>query len=568
MKELKIEDYSKIKHYLDLANYEGYNSNFITMMMWNHEYHIQYEIHDHFMVMLHNYKSEMFWAMPFSDESHYQEAIDYMIQYSQDHNFEFMIDCAIEDFVDKIKMNYNDSLLFERTPNNDDYIYDRIMLETLSGKKMQKRRNHYNSFIKEYPDYIYRDLDLVNDYETILTCLTRWEHEKDDISESMTSEIRGIMYLLSSQHLLDFKVCGIFINGQMEAFIIASLLKHSTVQIHVEKANKEIRGLYPAILKEMLEHHFQGEKYINREEDMGLDNLRKSKQSLHPIKMIRKYRIYQKNITIMQAKDYDRDKIVNLWRTCFNDETEESTEYYFNNHYNRHNTYVLKNNNDLISVAQIVPFSIMKSKQEIESYFILGVCTNPHYQNQGFMKLLINHILDIYSDKYIYLQAYIPDIYRQFGFAASHYHQIIDVDMDKYPNIDEISISHDYSLLESYYNAFCEHFDEYRIRSSTYWKIFLKRCTAFNDRIVIFDGVGYIVYSEDETSIYISEFIYLTHNSVEKIIAYFKKYNKQVVIECDMSIHLAGETKQIMTMMSNQMDNDIIDINKYINEVY
>ena len=47
MKKLLISDYDKIKKYLDDANYEGYNSNFVTMMMWDHEYEIYYEIHDH-----------------------------------------------------------------------------------------------------------------------------------------------------------------------------------------------------------------------------------------------------------------------------------------------------------------------------------------------------------------------------------------------------------------------------------------------------------------------------------------------------------------------------------------
>ena len=60
MKKLKLEDYEIIKPYLDLANYEGYNSNFVTMMMWNHEYHIEYEIHEHYLVMIHNYKGTYF----------------------------------------------------------------------------------------------------------------------------------------------------------------------------------------------------------------------------------------------------------------------------------------------------------------------------------------------------------------------------------------------------------------------------------------------------------------------------------------------------------------------------
>lgn len=60
MKPLKLSDLNTVLPYLDKANYEGYNSNFVTMMMWNHEYHIEYEIHDHFCIMLHNYKGHRF----------------------------------------------------------------------------------------------------------------------------------------------------------------------------------------------------------------------------------------------------------------------------------------------------------------------------------------------------------------------------------------------------------------------------------------------------------------------------------------------------------------------------
>lgn len=277
MKDLTINDYNEIVPYLDKANYKGYNSNFITMMMWNHEYHIQYETHPNFMVMLHHYKDILFWAMPFCEEAYYKEAIEYMIDYSKQHQFEFMIDCAIEDFVVKIKPLFKDKLLYERTPYNDDYIYDRKKLETMSGKKMQKKRNHYNAFVKAYPDFEYRELDNIEDFDMIVQCLIRWERDQSALSESTTSEIRGIMTLLSYQNQLDFKAAGIFIDGEMEAFTIASMLKHQTIQIHVEKANKDIRGLYPAILKHLLENSYPDALYVNREEDMGLENLRDRK---------------------------------------------------------------------------------------------------------------------------------------------------------------------------------------------------------------------------------------------------------------------------------------------------
>lgn len=569
MKELKIEDYQKIKPYLDMADYEGYNSNFVTMMMWNHEYHIQYEIHDHFMIMLHNYKGLQFWAMPFTSQDYYKEAIDYMIEYSHKHHFDFMIDCAIEDFVNKIKPIYKDQFLFERTPYNDDYIYERQMHQTLAGKKMQKRRNHYNAFLKENPDYIYRDLDLVDDFETILNCLNRWEYEKDGLSESMTSEVRGIMFLLSSKHLLDFKVGGIFINGQMEAFIIASLLKHSTIQIHVEKANKDIRGLYPAILKELLEHHYKDELYINREEDMGLENLKKSKLSLHPVKMIYKYSITLKKPCMTLADRSDQKRIMELWKECFQDETQESTAYYFDNLYHMQNTYVYKNNNKIISVLQIVPMSIMiQNKQEL-CYFILGVCTDKNYQGQGCMRELFEYVMSKFINQRIYLQAYVPEIYYRFGFKDSHYHQIIKLDTDVLNQIDIPNPIDDKSLLKTYYETYTERFDEYRVRDDNYWQLLLKRCHTFQQQILIFENLGYMIFEENDDSIHIVEFIYFNESAGYQMLAYFKDRQKDtIVVECDMSLQLKGEKQTIITMLCNQENHFSSLKDKYINEIY
>lgn len=575
MKKLKLKDYSKIKPYLDMANYEGYNSNFITMMMWNHEYHIQYEIHDHFLIMLHNYKGVYFWAMPFTTPKYYKEAIDYMIDYSQKHDFEFMIDCATEEFVNTLKTTDDGKFLYQRTPYNDDYIYDRQMQETLSGKKMQKRRNHYNSFQKNYPHYIYRDLDEVKDFDIILECLTRWEKDKEELSETMTSEIYGILYLLSTRHLLKFEVGGIFIDDVMEAFIIASQLNHQTIQIHVEKANKNIRGLYPAILKELLERHYKEDLYINREEDMGLDNLRKSKLALHPIKMIKKYKITLKNLHIMQAHDNDFHDIVQLWKNNFPDENEKTTKFYFNNIYNKKNTYLLKDNSDLISVCQIIPYEMSIHGQLQIYYFIAGVCTQKKYEGQGCMKYLLKHILHMkkYNNQLIYLQAYIPDIYRGLGFSISHFHQKIEIDKEYYHDVGHIYVKKNFNANEllELYNKFVIKFDEYRIRDINYYQnYFLPRTNIFEQHIVLLayndQNIGYVVYENNDDYIYIYEIIYLSH--LNNILSYFNHFNKKVIVECDLKSKIKGTGSLCQCMMSHQINVDRCLNKYYINEVY
>ena len=58
---------------------------------------------------------------------------------------------------------------------------------------------------------------------------------------------------------------------------------------HVEKANVEYRGLYQAINNEFCKHVAGWAKYINREEDMGIPNLRKAKLSDRPCRLLEKY---------------------------------------------------------------------------------------------------------------------------------------------------------------------------------------------------------------------------------------------------------------------------------------
>ena len=568
MKILTVDDFEIISPYLKMANYEGYNSNFNTMIMWNHEYHILYEVHDHFVVMLHNYKGSLFWSMPFTSVEYYKDAVDYMLNYSKEHNFDFVIECATEEFIDELKkLNHYDFLL-ERTDFNDDYIYERELLENLTGKKMQKRRNHYNAFKKQYPQAEFRDLDGVKDFDIILKCLMKWEGNQGYLSESITSEIYGIMTLLSYQNKLDYKVSGIFIDNVLEAFIIGSRLNRSTIQIHVEKADKNIRGLYPAILKEFLMHHYPDDMYINREEDMGLENLRKAKKALNPVKMIKKYHVHTKHISISKATKEDEKAVKKLWLSSFEDETKESTEYFFNHHYPHNDTYLLKNNSDILSMIQVAPMNLSFNNKQKQCYFILGVATNKNYQNQGYMKQLLNHVIDLYKDKPLILQAYNPEIYNKFGFYASHHLKRIKVDKNNLNNNELCVLTSDIDMMQQYYYKYVSSLNGYKLRNKEDFEMILKRNTAFNDKLILIKDKGYFIYHEYDDRIEISEIIYLDIHSLLDMISYFKDDSRDIYVNCDMNCSIEGEYTIVIEMMSNQINHDLMNYQYYINEIY
>lgn len=290
MKQLTVCDRNLIESYLRLTDYEGYNYNFNSMMMWNHAYHIRYEACERFLILLYQYEKQFFWMMPLCRPEHYMQAVERMQVISRQEGIPFVMSYVEASFKLWMEEQYGSRFTFSFSQDYSEYIYSCEKNRTLAGRKMVKRRNHFNAFLREHPDYEYRNLDSA-DLDEVRACLARWEQtkENEETQDDLRSEHKGIMDLLKNFSRLDYKGGCIYLNGQMEAFIIGSALGKDSVEIHIEKANAEIRGLYVAILKEFLSNNFPDALWINREEDMGYENLRKAKQQLHPVRMVDNY---------------------------------------------------------------------------------------------------------------------------------------------------------------------------------------------------------------------------------------------------------------------------------------
>ena len=88
---------------------------------------------------------------------------------------------------------------------------------------------------------------------------------------------------------LPVKGGAIFCGEKAVAFTIGSEINSLTYDIHIEKALKEYQEAYSVINREFAKNELDGYKWINREDDMGLDGLRQAKLSYHPVKRLKKY---------------------------------------------------------------------------------------------------------------------------------------------------------------------------------------------------------------------------------------------------------------------------------------
>jgi hypothetical protein len=178
---------------------------------------------------------------------------------------------------------------YELTEDRDnfDYIYNTEDLLNLSGKKYHSKRNHIHQFRSLY-DYEYQKLT-PSMLDECMEVYLNWLDKKDVFEPGVLGELDAIKTIITNMDALNVRGGCIRINGKMSAFTIGERISPEMELIHIEKANSEAIGLYTMINREFIEHECAGTKYINREEDMGLEGLRKAKLSYHPSFMIEKY---------------------------------------------------------------------------------------------------------------------------------------------------------------------------------------------------------------------------------------------------------------------------------------
>lgn len=247
------------------------------------------------LVWLMGDEDQPFSAMPLCKEEDLAYCFDIMVKYFNEVLHKpYKIHLADEDGIKYLNLD-KERFIVREEEDAKDYIYDGEKMRTLSGRKLHKKKNHYNNFIKNYGDrYRFETLDCSHRDE-VFAFLAKWREQKgDEVEQHLDPEVMGIHEILKNCKFLDIKMGAIYIDDRLEAFSIGS---HNRLEnmaiIHIEKANPEIAGLYQAINKEFLEHAFPTVALVNREDDLGIEGLRKAKESYYPIDYARKYYVEQ-----------------------------------------------------------------------------------------------------------------------------------------------------------------------------------------------------------------------------------------------------------------------------------
>ncbi|MCW3975577.1 MAG: phosphatidylglycerol lysyltransferase domain-containing protein [Candidatus Bathyarchaeota archaeon] len=172
--------------------------------------------------------------------------------------------------------------------DNWDYVYLVENLINLEGSKYRKKRQNINQCLEENEcSYRLIKSNIIDDCRELQT---EWCNIREcENNPGLLGENKAIKELLDVYDRLGVFGNAIYIDGELEAFTIAESLNENTAVIHFEKANPNIRGLYQLINQWFCRNSLRKFVYVNREQDLGIKGLRRSKEEYFPHHMVEKY---------------------------------------------------------------------------------------------------------------------------------------------------------------------------------------------------------------------------------------------------------------------------------------
>lgn len=195
-----------------------------------------------------------------------------------------------EEMLPRYQETFGNAFTYDWSEDSAEYIYLSEKLQTLSGKKLQSKRNLVNRFLGAYEGrWEYVPITAENVEDAYAFHLDWCQLNGCQNNDSFTGETCAIRIALNHFDALDLRGGMIRLDGQVIAFTLGCQAREDLFVVQIEKADQRIQGAYQMINQQFVRHNCLHVQYVNREEDLGLEGLRKAKRSYYPVMYGRSY---------------------------------------------------------------------------------------------------------------------------------------------------------------------------------------------------------------------------------------------------------------------------------------
>lgn len=293
-KEPCLADYCKITEFIAPFAEESMSCEItpMTLLIWKNYYHQKIAFCDDMLFVSLGKNSEIF-LLPFAKDM--KKAVNILKELTKSQNRPLVFLGAEGVRLDTFNSIFSEEFSQNESREDFEYLYLTEKLKNLSGKKFHSKRNHISAFSKAY-NWSYESMttDILPE---IFEMADKWTEEMKKITDDTKSievENKALKEYLPFMKELNLRGGCIRVDGKIIAFTFGSPINNKVFDIHVEKALPEFRTAYTLINREFILNELLDFEYVNREDDMGLEGLRKAKLSYHPDILLKKYVIKYK----------------------------------------------------------------------------------------------------------------------------------------------------------------------------------------------------------------------------------------------------------------------------------
>ncbi len=291
-KVIELSDKAWVEPILKASDFRGCEYCFANNMAWRRMYNTQIARYKNFYLSC-SFSDGIYFTFP-AGTGDYKDIFTQMQRFAEENNSRTVIGSVTPDKFHIFDEIYGkDGYTISADEGSWDYVYNSSDLAELAGRKYHGKRNHLKKLLER--EHTYEPLT-EKDFDECIAYAARNYNDNGDYDDfSKVCEQYAINTYFTHFHELGLQGGVLKADGRVIAFTIGERINSDTLGVHIEKADASFDGAYPAINNYFAKDAGKDFTYINREEDLGIEGLRKAKRSYKPAFMIEKHVVTLKN---------------------------------------------------------------------------------------------------------------------------------------------------------------------------------------------------------------------------------------------------------------------------------
>ena len=253
-----------------------------TVLLWRDMWPMEFAVHDDTVFLrLKVSDDQIGYMLPIGGDL--DNALGILDSYDQSRRLFYYIP---KTGVETLQRRYN-IVSIEPLASGGDYLYNADVMATLSGRKLHGQRNHSNYFERTWTHHLEEITDAnAQDVKAFVERIAA-----TNTSELFQEGTRKTIELLDNLDIYDFSSLVLYAEDKIVGFTFGSLLD-DTLYVTIEQADRDYRGSYPKLASSFVSKHLdKGAVFVNREDDIGDEGLRKAKLAWNPCDIIEKFTV-------------------------------------------------------------------------------------------------------------------------------------------------------------------------------------------------------------------------------------------------------------------------------------